>query len=110
MSFLFKAESHFLLQRQRDQIKTWLASSDIKDKRMLIESRKLIETVSKNNPLFASVDFCPLLIAFANSLDPGQDRHNVNPDLDPNRFTLIEFLLTVYFEQKKKKHYPSCRQ
>lgn len=34
------------LQRQRDQIKTWLASSDIKDKRALTENRKLIETVS----------------------------------------------------------------
>lgn len=32
------------LQRLRDQIKTWLASSDIKDKRQLIENRKLIET------------------------------------------------------------------
>lgn len=32
------------LQRQRDQIKTWLASSDIKDKRTLTDARKLIET------------------------------------------------------------------
>lgn len=32
------------LQRLRDQIKTWLASSDIKDKRQLIENRKLIES------------------------------------------------------------------
>ncbi|KAG1676032.1 CCR4-NOT transcription complex subunit 3 [Nymphon striatum] len=32
------------LQRLRDQIKTWLASSEIKDKKMLIENRKLIET------------------------------------------------------------------
>ena len=91
MSFLLNADSHFL-QRQRDQIKTWLASSDIKDKRMLIESRKLIETVSKINPFLASGDFCPLLITFANSLDPDQDRHNVDPDLDPNRLTLIVFL------------------
>ena len=30
------------LQRLRDQIKTWLASSDIKDKRQLIENRKLM--------------------------------------------------------------------
>lgn len=34
------------LQRQRDQIKTWLSSSDIKDKRALVDNRKLIETVS----------------------------------------------------------------
>ncbi|RWS28209.1 CCR4-NOT transcription complex subunit 3-like protein [Leptotrombidium deliense] len=32
------------LQRLRDQIKTWLASSEIKDKRLLLEDRKLIET------------------------------------------------------------------
>jgi CCR4-NOT transcription complex subunit 3 len=32
------------LQRLRDQIKTWIGSSDIKDKDPLIEARKLIET------------------------------------------------------------------
>ena len=35
----------------------------------------------------ASNEFCPLLITFANGLDPDQDRH-VGPDLVPNRFTL----------------------
>jgi CCR4-NOT transcription complex subunit 3 len=34
------------LQRLRDQIKTWVASSDIKDKSSLVDNRKLIETVS----------------------------------------------------------------
>lgn len=34
------------LQRMRDQIKTWVASNDIKDKSQLLENRKLIETVS----------------------------------------------------------------
>ena len=33
-----------------------------------------------------------LLISFANSLDPDQDRQNVGPDLDPNGLTLIVFL------------------
>lgn len=33
------------LQRLRDQIKTWAASNDIKDKSPLIEQRRLIETV-----------------------------------------------------------------
>ena len=33
------------LQRMRDQIKTWVASNDIKDKSVLLENRKLIETV-----------------------------------------------------------------
>ncbi|KAJ4492831.1 Not1 N-terminal domain, CCR4-Not complex component-domain-containing protein [Lentinula edodes] len=32
------------LQRMRDQIKTWYASNDIKDKSALVENRKLIET------------------------------------------------------------------
>ena len=33
------------LQRLRDQIKTWVASNDIKDKTVLLENRRLIETV-----------------------------------------------------------------
>lgn len=33
------------LQRFRDQIKTWQASNEIKDKKLLIENRRLIETV-----------------------------------------------------------------
>ncbi|CAO3673918.1 unnamed protein product [Rhizopus stolonifer] len=32
------------LQRLRDQIKTWLASNNVKDKRALLENRKLIES------------------------------------------------------------------
>lgn len=34
------------LQRLRDQIKTWIASAEIKNKSVLIDYRKLIETVS----------------------------------------------------------------
>ena len=37
--------------------------------------------------LLASGHVCSLLIAFANSLDPDQDRQNVGPDLDSNRLT-----------------------
>lgn len=33
------------LQRLRDQIKTWVASNDIKDKSILLDNRRLIETV-----------------------------------------------------------------
>jgi CCR4-NOT transcription complex subunit 3 len=33
------------LQRLRDQIKTWIASAEIKDKSVLVEKRKLIEAV-----------------------------------------------------------------
>lgn len=36
------------LQRHRDQIKTWISSNDIKDKRALLENRRLIEHVNKN--------------------------------------------------------------
>lgn len=42
------------LQRLRDQIKSWLASGEIKDKSQLLENRKLIETVSGN--LFSMVE------------------------------------------------------
>ena len=31
---------------------------------------------------------CPLLIAFANSLNPDPSRQNVGPDLDPNCLAL----------------------
>ena len=40
------------------------------------------------NSFLACGNFCRLLITFANSLDPDQDRQNVGPDLDPNRLTL----------------------
>ena len=33
------------LQRSRDQIKGWASQNDIKDKKPLLEQRKLIETV-----------------------------------------------------------------
>ena len=33
------------LQRFRDQIKSWQASNEIKEKKLLIENRRLIETV-----------------------------------------------------------------
>ena len=39
------------LQRLRDQIKTWVASNDIKDKTSLVDNRKLIETVRARTPL-----------------------------------------------------------
>ena len=41
-----------------------------------------------NQNCHASGDFCHLLVAFANSLDPDQDQHFVGPDLDPNLLTL----------------------
>lgn len=40
------------LQRLRDQIKSWIASAEIKDKSALVENRRLIETVSKSQFVF----------------------------------------------------------
>ena len=40
------------------------------------------------NSFLASGDFWHLLMNFANSLDPDQDRQNVGPDLDSNSLTL----------------------
>lgn len=50
------------LQRLRDQIKTWVASNDIKDKSQLMENRRLIETVSGFLILWCiEILFCPSL-------------------------------------------------
>ena len=40
------------------------------------------------NSFLASGDFYRLLITFANSWDPDQERQIVGPDLDPNCLTL----------------------
>jgi len=45
------------LQRLRDQIKTWVASNDIKDKSQLMENRRLIETVSGFSILLCTAIF-----------------------------------------------------
>ena len=42
---------------------------------------------------------CRLLITFATSLEPVQDRQNVGPDLDPNCLTLIVFLKEFFFDK-----------
>ena len=56
------------------------------------------------NTFFDSGYFFRLLITFANSLDPDQDRQNVGPDLDPNYLTLIvfpkEIFEKIFFENK----------
>ena len=61
---------------------------------------------------------CPLLITFANSLDPDQARHYVGPDLDPNCLTLWwyswkNFSKKMFLKKKKKKrmtNYPACKK
>lgn len=43
------------LQRLRDQIKSWIASAEIKDKSALLENRRLIETVIYINFFFIEI-------------------------------------------------------
>ena len=50
------------LQRHRDHIKTWAANSEIKDKKPLLDQRKLIETVRTRCPLCLSVVYCCMLL------------------------------------------------
>ena len=56
--------------------------------------------------MLTSGDFCRLLITFANSLEPDQDRQYVGPDLDPKLFdTLIgvpEYFLKMLILKKNQ--------
>ena len=64
------------------------------------------------NSFPASGNFCPLLITFANSLDPDQAWQNVGPDMDPNCLTLWwnswKIFWKIHLKKKKstrqKKH------
>ena len=49
--------------------------------------RRYIFLLYSVKSLLASGDFCLLLITSTKSLDPGQDRQNVSPDLYPNCLT-----------------------
>ena len=51
------------------------------------------------NFFLACGNFCHLLITFANSLTPDQDRQNVGHDLDPNCLTLLILFLKDFFEK-----------
>jgi hypothetical protein len=54
------------LQRLRDQIKTWVANNDIKDKAALLDNRKLIETVSiATSNVFRLHPVCGLVVGSA---------------------------------------------
>ena len=67
-----------------------------------------------------AVTFWRLLIPFANSLDPDQDRQNVCPDLESNRLTHIDavherifgksILKKVSRQQQKPEKYPACKE
>lgn len=65
------------LQRLRDQIKTWVASNDIKDKTALLENRRLIETV--RTPSHA-IPFHPFWTRLCRRLVPFDRRRNLSPD------------------------------
>nr|XP_053651615.1 CCR4-NOT transcription complex subunit 3-like isoform X4 [Cherax quadricarinatus] len=103
------------LQRLRDQIKSWLASGEIKDKSQLLENRKLIETQMER---FKVVEretktkaYSKEGLGAAQNKDPAQrEREEVNSWLSSSIDTLniqmdqfeseIESLLAT---QKKKK-------
>ena len=51
------------------------------------------------NSLLASGDFCCQLIAFANSLDTGQYRQNVHPDLDTDHLPPSDSVPVKVFEK-----------
>ena len=42
---------------------------------------------------------CPLMIVFANRLDPDQDPQNFCPDQDPNPFDTLIVFLKLFFEK-----------
>uniref|UniRef100_A0A3Q3XFJ9 CCR4-NOT transcription complex subunit 3 n=1 Tax=Mola mola TaxID=94237 RepID=A0A3Q3XFJ9_MOLML len=64
------------LQRLRDQIKTWVASNEIKDKRQLVENRKLIETQSAKHGVcecfFPFSAYSKEGLGLAQKVDPAQ--------------------------------------
>ena len=64
--------------------------------------------------LLDSCDFCHVLINFANSLDPDQDRQNVGPDPNPKCLTLWKYSSINFYEkasgrQIKQKKLPSMQ-
>ena len=69
------------------------------------------------NSFIFSSNFPHLLITFANSFDPDQDRQIVGPDLDPNCLTLI-VILDFFFLKKSNsaeningmKNYPARKE
>ena len=56
------------------------------------------------------METCRLLITFANSLDPDQDRQNVGPDLDPNCLCRTHFLKKISRRQGKHEQLPSMQR
>ncbi|KAL7747193.1 general negative regulator of transcription subunit 5 [Sorochytrium milnesiophthora] len=72
------------LQRTRDQIKTWLGLSEIKDKRALLDNRKLIETQMER---FKAIEkelktkaFSKEGLGLPNKVDPEQARREAAVD------------------------------
>ena len=69
------------LQRLRDQIKTWIASADIKDKKPLLEQRRLIEEVRARWPSGDAVlpPAHPSALLPADARGSGRHRWGVGP-------------------------------
>ena len=49
-----------------------------------------------------------MLITFANSLDPDQARHNVEPDFDPDLFDTLMVYLKDFLEKKIADDMKAC--
>ena len=97
--FWLRNKKLFFLLCSLNRNKLWFYASNLKIKKLIncwciiqkLISRKypyLYFSHSMVNSFLASGDICYLLITFAKSLDPDQDRHNVDPDLGPNHLTL----------------------
>lgn len=68
------------LQRQRDQIKTWAAGNEIKDKKPLLEHRKAIEKVCPFAPLSNLIKGYLLTMAILTVHGEIQSRRERNED------------------------------
>ena len=83
----------------------------------LVTTLPLIFTgsVLYHNSFLASGNFCCLLIAFANSLNPDPYQQDICPDLDSNCLTLgqcwilKEFFEKVNFEQSQQTTTKACK-
>lgn len=81
----------------RDQIKTWVASNEIKDKRQLIDNRKLIETVKIQTERKESISYLSVLSKNSGEMDVFQGNSGFGglnePDLILSSFRLSSYQL-----------------
>ena len=91
------------LQRSRDQIKTWAASNDIKDKKPLLEKRKLIETVCNPN-LRATL----LVAKITDMLQQMEKFKAVEKDMKTKAYSKEGLLAGAKLDPKEKEKLETC--